>query len=226
LIATYVIVAIGSYLLGSIPFGYLLVRTFKGSDIRQTGSGNIGATNVARSGSKWLGLLTLLLDAAKGALAVGLTLWFFYWGAPRDFFRETNVVYLLAGFAALCAIVGHMFPVWLRFRGGKGVATAAGAFLVLAPRALLASLAIFIVIVVITRFVSLGSIVSVALFPVGVWFFGPDRSPAFLLLVSASALLIIVKHQANIRRLLGGTENKFAPKMSSVPPAAEMGKHS
>ena len=223
--AIYIIVAVLAYLLGSIPFGYLLVKIFKGSDIRQSGSGNIGATNVARSGSKVLGILTLLLDAAQGAAAV--------WLAFKIGFDLVNTadtaslvnwfasIYNLAAFAALCAILGHMFPPWLRFRGGKGVATAAGAFLVLAPRALLVSLLVFVVVVALTRFVSLGSMLAVLIFPFAVWFLGPERTPAFIAVVSASALLIIAKHHENIRRLLSGTENKFR----SMPPPGEMEKH-
>jgi len=217
-LATYVAIAVLAYLLGSIPFGYVLVRIFKGSDIRQSGSGNIGATNVARSGSKVLGLATLILDAVKGGLAVGLAVWFFaksFLGLPYDPTRA----YSIAAFAAVCAIVGHMFPVWLRFHGGKGVATAAGAFLLLAPRATLVSLAVFIAVATMTRFVSLGSVLSVAVFPAAAWFFGPARSLTFMALVTVAALLIIVKHHTNIRRLLTGKEDKFV----KMPP--QMEKH-
>jgi len=217
--STYAVVAVGSYLLGSIPFGYLLVRTFKGSDIRQTGSGNIGATNVVRSGSKWLGLMTLLLDALKGGIAVEFGMLLFPGGTISSF-------YAVGAFAALCAIAGHMFPVWLRFRGGKGVATAAGAFAVLAPLSTLVCLLVFIVVVALTRFVSLGSIVGVVVFPIATWFLAPEHSLVFELLISVAALLIVVKHHQNIGRLLNGTENKFAMKMSRVPPAAEMEKRS
>ena len=222
--AIYIIVAVLAYLLGSIPFGYLLVKIFKGSDIRQTGSGNIGATNVARSGSKVLGILTLLLDAAKGVAAGFLA--FVITSRIKDdgggsFFAFLSAAYLVAAVAALCSILGHMFTPWLRFRGGKGVATAAGAFLMLAPRALLVSLLVFVVVVALTRFVSLGSMLAVLVFPFAVWFLGPERTPAFIAVVSASALLIIAKHHENIRRLLRGTENRFR----SVPPPGEMEKH-
>src|SRR3954470_6334092 len=124
---TYFIVATVAYLLGSIPLGYILVRVFMKQDIRATGSGNIGATNVARSGAKGLAIATLLLDAAKGFVAVGWVL-----VSAVDFPLVLN----LAAFAGFCAVLGHMFPLWLRFRGGKGVATAVGAFVLLAPRAL------------------------------------------------------------------------------------------
>src|SRR3954470_1775022 len=115
---TYIIVAAVSYLLGSIPFGYILVKLFLKQDIRATGSGNIGATNVARSGAKGLAIATLLLDAAKGFAAVLLTLVTFAYAAAHD----GQWALTLAAFAGLCAVLGHMFPVWLRFRGGKGVA--------------------------------------------------------------------------------------------------------
>jgi glycerol-3-phosphate acyltransferase PlsY len=220
--ATYIVVALVAYLLGSIPFGYILVRLFKGSDIRETGSGNIGATNVARSGSKFLGLLTLLLDAGKGALAVWLTIVV----SRSGLHASTRDAYQFGAVAALCAICGHMFPLWLGFRGGKGVATAAGAFAVIAPAALLAALAIFVLVAAVSRFVSLGSIISVAAFPFLVYFLSPSAirgssaTSIFLIVISASALLIILKHHENIHRLLRGNENKFR----SVPPPGEMEK--
>ena len=221
--ATYIVVAVVAYLLGSIPFGYLLVKLFKGSDIRESGSGNIGATNVARSGSTVLGLLTLLLDAGKGALAVWLTI-----AISRSVLRaSTRDAYEFGAVAALCAICGHMFPLWLGFRGGKGVATAAGGFAVIAPVALLLSLGIFVLVAVISRFVSLGSIISVAAFPFIAYFLSPSAirgssaASVFLLMISAGVLLVIAKHHTNIRRLLSGNEDKFR----SVPPPDEMEKH-
>ena len=186
-----------SYLLGSIPFGFILVSIFRGQDIRKTGSGNIGATNVARS-SPALGLLTLVLDALKGLAAVALT---------RAFFPGRSV---LAGLAALFAIVGHMFPIWLRFRGGKGVATALGSFALLAPASLLVSAGIFVGVVLAFRYVSLGSIVAVALFPVlaGLLHDYAD-APQVLGFMAIASLLIIARHHQNIRRLLAGTEPRF-----------------
>ena len=169
---TLIIVAV-SYLLGSIPFGYLLVRLFRGQDVRHTGSGNIGATNVARTGSKGLAIATLLLDALKGYAAVAFAFWLEHavFSAPsfignavasEDLVAAVQTRFLLAALAAFCAILGHMFPVWLRFKGGKGVATAAGAFVALAPRAMLAALVLFAVVFAITRYVSLGSIAAAA----------------------------------------------------------------
>jgi glycerol-3-phosphate acyltransferase PlsY len=186
-----------SYLLGSIPFGFILVRIFRGQDVRLTGSGNIGATNVARS-SPALGVFTLILDALKGLAAVALT---------RAFFPGRN---MLAGLAALFAIVGHMFPIWLKFRGGKGVATALGSFALLAPKPLVLAVGIFIAVVVVFRRVSLGSILAIALFPLFAWLlhnYGDE--PLMLFLMAVAAALIIVRHHENILRLLAGTEPRF-----------------
>jgi glycerol-3-phosphate acyltransferase PlsY len=186
-----------SYLLGSIPFGFILVRIFRGQDVRKTGSGNIGATNVARS-SPGLGVLTLVLDALKGLAAVALT---------RAFFPGRNV---LAGMAALFAILGHMFPIWLKFRGGKGVATGLGALSLLAPKATLVTVGVFVVVVVASRYVSLGSIVAVAVFPLLAWLLRDYAdAPQVLAFMTIASLLIIAKHHQNIRRLLNGTEPRF-----------------
>lgn len=209
------IVAAVSYLLGSIPFGYLLVRIFRGQDVRQTGSGNIGATNVARTGSKGLAIATLALDALKGYAAVAAALWIAGPGVTRlpeswhvAFSGEQQ--YRVAALSALCAIVGHMFTVWLGFKGGKGVATAVGAFAAFAPRAVLVCLALFIVIVLLTRYVSVGSMISAAVFPLAAWWFNPSRmTTGVLFLIGACSLLIIVRHKDNIWRLVAGTENKL-----------------
>ncbi len=216
------IIVVVSYLLGSIPFGYLLVWMFRGQDVRKTGSGNIGATNVARTGSKGLAIATLFLDAAKGYVAVKFALWF----ASRqrlegpipislydrsDGGLSSHTIFLLAALAAFVAILGHVFTVWLRFKGGKGVAVAAGSFVALAPRAMLVVLVLFVVIVALTRYVSLGSILACVAFPLAVWWLGPaERTSApILLLIAASSLLIVLRHKDNIRRLLAGTENRF-----------------
>ena len=186
-----------AYLLGSIPFGYLLVRLVRRQDIRQVGSGNIGATNVLRSGAKGLGIATLLLDLLKGYVAVLLARHL----APTS--------YDLAVGAAVAAVLGHVFPVWLRFRGGKGVATALGVFLALVPLAALVALGVFIVIVLFTRYVSLASIIAAAVMPIAGLALTPLRSPVVIAGFLLLSLLIIVKHHANIRRLLAGTENRF-----------------
>jgi glycerol-3-phosphate acyltransferase PlsY len=193
------LIAVGGYLLGSIPFGYLLVRVFRSEDVRQSGSGNIGATNVSRK-SPALGIATLLFDAMKGTAAV----WMAYAIAPT---------YTLMSLAALCAVLGHMFPVWLKFRGGKGVATGLGSFVVIAPKAVLIAIGIFIGVVILFRYVSLGSIIAVAAFPLLAYqmhaFGGP---PATLEFMAATSLLIIVRHHENIRRLLAGTESRIGAK--------------
>jgi glycerol-3-phosphate acyltransferase PlsY len=196
---TLLLVVAGSYLLGSVPFGYLLVRIFRGEDVRNSGSGNIGATNVSRK-SPMLGLLTLLLDALKGTAAVCLTKLF----APS---------YTVMALAALFAVVGHMFPFWLGFRGGKGVATALGSFAVIAPEAVLIAAGIFIAVVAISRYVSLGSIIAVASFPVLVYKMPAyENTPGALTFMAITSLLIIVKHSDNIHRLLAGSENRLGAK--------------
>lgn len=196
LLTSYVLIATISYLLGSIPFGYILVRLVRGEDVRKLGSGNIGATNVARS-SPLLGVLTLLLDALKGFLAVWLT-HVLFGGPVRDMFV-----------AALFAIVGHLFPVWLKFKGGKGVAAGLGAFVILTPKAMLVMLGIFVVIVAISRYVSLGSILAVGFFPLlGFWLDGCRDSPEVVIMCAAS-ILILAKHHANVARLFAGTEHRL-----------------
>jgi glycerol-3-phosphate acyltransferase PlsY len=203
-------IVVASYLLGSIPFGYLLVRVFRGEDVRQTGSGNIGATNVARTGSKGLAIATLVLDALKGYVAVAHAFHFAHHHADELAQSGPHTAYTLAALAGFCAILGHMFPVWLRFKGGKGVATAVGAFLGIAPAAILLSLAVFVAIVAVTRYVSLGSIVGAAVFPAAAWWLNSEtRSATVMLLIGASSLLIIIRHKDNIRRLRAGNENRF-----------------
>jgi glycerol-3-phosphate acyltransferase PlsY len=193
----FVLTAAYSYLLGSIPFGYILVRIFRGQDVRQTGSGNIGATNVSRT-SPGLGALTLILDAFKGLAAVAIT---------RMLFPGNST---LLGAAALCAIMGHMFPIWLRFRGGKGVATGLGSFVILAPKTILVMVAVFVVIFLAFRYVSLASILTVALFPLLAWILEPrGDNTKMLAFLTAASLLIIVQHHENIRRLLAHTESRF-----------------
>lgn len=203
-----------AYLLGSIPFGYVLVRLFRKQDIRTTGSGNIGATNVARSGAKGLGILTLVLDAAKGFVAVVAALHF------------SGGNYDLGSLAAVTAMLGHVFPVWLGFRGGKGVATALGVFLALCWPGALCALAVFALVFAFTRYVSLASIVGAAAMPVFVLAFTRYRSPLFVACNLFAALLVIVKHHQNIARLKAGTESRFgvAKKSTAVDTAQEKGR--
>jgi len=215
----FLLIAAAAYLLGSIPFGYLLVRTFRGEDVRRTGSGNIGATNVARK-SPILGVLTLLFDALKGSAAV--TVGIILSPAMGDSMSLSHLSWrtmLLASspefatgaaLAALFAVAGHMFPFWLNFRGGKGVATALGAFALIAPKAVLVSAGIFLILVLVFRYVSLGSIAAVAAFPnVALILHEYGNSPVALVLMAIAAVLIVVKHSANIRRLLAGSENRL-----------------
>jgi glycerol-3-phosphate acyltransferase PlsY len=200
----YIVIAVTSYLLGSIPFGYLLVRVFRGQDIRASGSGNIGATNVARSSPK-LGVITLLLDAGKGLLAVAHAMHMAHHHLEPD-----QQLYFTMSLAALFAVIGHIYPVWLKFRGGKGVATAVGSFLLLAPEAVLGALAIFLLVVLSSRYISLGSVLAAACFPLFCWLFHRDRfSATALLLISLTALLVIVRHYQNLGRLFAGTEPRF-----------------
>lgn len=189
-----------AYLLGSIPFGYLLVKTFRKQDIRATGSGNIGATNVVRSGAKGLGIATLLLDCGKAFLAVRIAQ------------QLVPGSWDLAVVAAVAAILGHVFPIWLGFRGGKGVASALGVFLALSWQAGVIVLGVFIVIFLLTRYVSLASIVGSALLPPVALCFIHQRTPIVIAGLIFIPLLIIVKHHANIRRLLAGKENRFSSK--------------
>ncbi len=208
------------YLLGSIPFGYLLVRAFRGQDVRATGSGNIGATNVART-SPILGLSTLLLDALKGCAAVLAAILLsryevLGWAHSNmpwytgHLWTEAARIPAPAAVAALFAILGHVFPVWLGFRGGKGVATAVGAFLLLAPAAIFAAVLSFLLVAFLSRYVSLSSMIAAASFPVLAWFFyRREFSWDVILVIFIASCVIIVRHRQNIRRLLAGTEPRF-----------------
>jgi glycerol-3-phosphate acyltransferase PlsY len=203
------IVSVIAYLLGSIPFGFLLVLVFRKEDIRTKGSGNVGATNVIRSGARGLGALTFLLDAAKGYVAVFAAGWFL-----GDWFSGSN----LYAVAAIAAVLGHMYPVWLNFKGGKGVATAFGVFLALSPWAALIGLAIFVVVMVTWRYVSLASIVSAIAFPVLALLLrrGQPSSHLFTAAVIFIPLMVILKHDQNIQRLLNGTEYRFGKAKPAV----------
>ena len=186
---------VAAYLLGSISFAIILVRVFRGVDVRHEGSGTAGATNVLRTSGKGLATLTMLLDVGKGTLAVLLMQAVTH--DPR-----------WLGAAAAAAVLGHVFPVWFGFRGGKGVATAIGGFSALCPLAVLAVVAVFVAVVAATRFVSLGSITAACLLPLAMrlLFHAPDPEVAA---ASAVTILLIVSHRANIRRLLEGTERRL-----------------
>ena len=186
-----------AYLLGAVPFGYLLVKWKTGQDVRVSGSGNIGATNVLRTTGRAAGILTLLLDIAKGFLAV--------WVAAR----LTDSSPLWTSLAALAVMAGHAFPVFLKFRGGKAVASFIGAFLYLAPLPLVAVLVVFVVVVAVTRYISLGSIVASGSFPLAVWLI--SRPPAPVVWAAAIAgLFVVARHHQNIVRLAKGVEHKFS----------------
>jgi glycerol-3-phosphate acyltransferase PlsY len=185
---------VAAYLIGAVPTGYVLVRLTSGRDVRTLGSGNIGATNVLRTSGRALGVVTLLIDIAKGALAV--------WLADR--FLAGSLFWMAC--AALAVMAGHAFPVFLRFRGGKAVASYVGAFLYLVPAPMLATLAIFFLTVAASRYVSLGSIVAAALLPFAIWLI--DHPPVFVILAAAVAGAFIVwRHRANLERIRAGTEN-------------------
>jgi glycerol-3-phosphate acyltransferase PlsY len=193
-----------AYMLGSIPFGYLIVKLASGADIREIGSGGTGATNVSRKVGKIAGIATLALDVLKGAAAVLVARWLT---------GEAGTSWIVAAAAAL-AVVGHCFPVWLKFKAGKGVATGLGVFLAIAPWAALAALAIFIVVVWRTRYVSLGSIIAAVFLPL--WIFLThiciepigDFAPIITALCAVSSV-VILKHSENIKRLMAGEENKL-----------------
>ena len=198
------LIAAAAYLLGSIPTGYLLVRLFRHQDIRQAGSGNIGATNVLRAGGKGLGAATFLLDVLKGCSAVWLGALLGRLLAPAA--SPLNFEAL----AALIAVLGNIFPVWLRFRGGKGVSTGFGVFLAASPLAALAAISVFFLVLLLSRYVSLASVLGAASFPFFAWFMvGGVRPPFFIAVQAAVALLIIAKHHQNIRRLFAGTESRI-----------------
>ena len=190
-----VLLVLAAYLLGSISFAVLVVRKKTGQDIRAAGSGNAGATNVLRAHGKKLAILVAILDVAKGAAAVFLM-------------RLVTADPRWAAAAGFAAVLGHVFPVFYSFRGGKGVATAVGAFAVLSPLALLVCLGLFVAIVAATRYVSLGSVVSMALLPaVAGGLFGASR--AIVTAAAATAFLVIAKHLENLKRLARGTERKL-----------------
>jgi glycerol-3-phosphate acyltransferase PlsY len=189
-----------SYVLGSIPFGYLLVRARSGGDVRAMGSGNIGATNVARTAGLPIGVATLLLDAGKGYFAVWLA----------GHFSGGNIRFMMV--AGLAAILGHVFPVWLKFSGGKGVATAVGVFLMISWAAVAAAVAVFVIVVLFWRYVSLASVSAAAALPLLVYLlYAPGQAPPAAVTAGTllAASLVIVKHRENIERLMAGTEPRF-----------------
>jgi acyl phosphate:glycerol-3-phosphate acyltransferase len=190
-----------AYFLGSIPFGLLLAKLFGNADVRKAGSGNIGAANVARVAGLLAGILTLVLDTAKGAAAVLL--------AAR--FTHESAAWMML--AALAALVGHCFSVWLKFKGGKGVATALGVFLALCTPAALAALLLFALVAASWRYVSLGSISAAAAMPLLMYFlWAPHHAPPLIITFGslAATVLVVYQHRANIQRLVRGEEPRFS----------------
>jgi glycerol-3-phosphate acyltransferase PlsY len=182
------------YLLGSIPFALLVARRVSGVDVRFAGSGNVGAANVLRTTGPWRGAIVMGLDMAKGAAAVLLA-------------YLTNASVTLTALAAAAAVVGHIYPVWLRFHGGKGVAVAAGVFVVLTPLATGVAALLFLIIVGATRYVSLGSIAATLALPPAAWLSGEPR--AVVAAAAGTGALILFRHRGNIRRLRTGTERRM-----------------
>jgi glycerol-3-phosphate acyltransferase PlsY len=193
---TGLLVILIAYLIGAIPFGFLLVRLTTGKDVRASGSGNIGATNVLRTTGRAAGVATLLLDIAKGFFAVFLAA------------KMTGDDPWWTSLAALAVMAGHAFPVFLKFRGGKAVASFIGAFLYLTPLPLAAVLVLFVMTVAATRAISAGSIMAAGTFPLGVWLILHPPAPVLIASLIAGAF-IVYRHRSNIERLRAGTENRF-----------------
>ena len=208
-VIAYILTALGAYLLGSIPFGFLVAKA-KGIDIRSVGSGNIGATNAMRVLGKPAGIFVLLMDAAKGFVAtVYMAPLVHGWIAPDV--AEKSLGLNLFVFAGVCAVLGHNYTCWLKFKGGKGIATTAGVYLALAPWAVLVALVVFILAVLLTKYASVGSIAAAIALPITVWVMTPNN--LFLCLVTtALGFLAVWKHKGNIQRLMAGTENRLGQK--------------
>jgi acyl phosphate:glycerol-3-phosphate acyltransferase len=214
---SYILVAVGAYLLGSIPTGFLVAKA-KGIDIRSVGSGNIGATNAMRVLGKPAGIFVLLADVAKGYVACILGAFIFAYFSPSGVFignsDSNRLDEIIASFerfpiiAGICAVLGHNYTCWLKFKGGKGIATTAGVYLALAPWPLFIALMIFILAVVLTRYISVGSIASAIALSAAVWIWPPQN--IFLgIVTTALGALAIYRHKGNIQRLMAGTENRF-----------------
>ena len=215
----YVSYLIVAYILGSISFAWIIAKVFNNIDIRKYGSKNPGATNVYRTISKPLGILTLILDVLKGFIPVYLVPYFWNLNIDKGFIVVNSVIYYTI-IVALLVILGHVFSIFLNFKGGKGVAVGLGVFLAINPIATLCSLVVFIVIVVLTRYVSLSSIVASIALPIGIYFFNGyniihTNSYEFLIFSIIVVSLVIIRHISNIKRLLNGTENKISGSKSS-----------
>ena len=217
-VLAYIAIAVAAYLLGSIPFGFLVAKA-KGIDIRAAGSGNIGATNTMRVLGKPAGIFVLLMDVLKGFVACAfLPSPIYNWLIPHFsgffiWFHDTPVEFQIRFYvvAGIFAVLGHNYTCWLKFKGGKGIATTAGVYLALAPWALLIALVIFILAVVLTRYMSVGSIAGAIALPFAVWILPPHN--LFLgIVTTALGVMAIYKHKSNIQRLMAGTENRLGQK--------------
>lgn len=210
-LGSYLVTAVVAYLLGSIPTGYLAGR-LRGIDIRQVGSGNIGATNVFRALGKPAGIIVLVIDGLKGyAACAWVAELMLHWFPARA--GEGEALRITAG---LAAILGHNFTCWLKFRGGKGIATSAGVLAALVPGALLIVLSIWAIVFALTRYVSLASMLAALALPVATWITRRDTS--LTIVTAAMAALAIYKHRSNIQRLIHGTENRFRSKPREAGP--------
>jgi len=199
-VSTAWLIAPLAYLLGSIPFGLLVVKALGGPDIRAIGSGNIGAANVTRNAGKFAGILTLILDAGKGYAAV--------WLAAH--ITQSNIRWMMI--AAVCAVIGHMYPIWLRFKGGKGVATGLGVFLPICWQAVAAAIVLWLAVVIFWRYSSLGSISAAVALPLFVYLlYAPGHAPPefFTLGTVVISLLVLIKHRPNVARLVAGEEPRL-----------------
>jgi len=203
-----------AYLLGAIPFGLLLVRLTKGIDVRSVGSGNIGATNAMRAGGRGLGLAVFVLDFLKGWVAASCV-------APWIGAAEGSELHVLRVACGVAAVVGHCFPIYLRFKGGKGVATACGAVVALDPFVFLWGGAAWMAVATLTRFVSLASMVMVAAFLASAWFLRGGERPELALGIGILLALILYRHRSNISRMLAGTEPKLFSRSKRTPPGGE-----
>jgi glycerol-3-phosphate acyltransferase PlsY len=223
-VLAYIVVAVAAYLLGSIPTGFLVAKA-KGIDIRKVGSGNIGATNSMRVLGKPAGIFVLLMDVLKGfgACFLGVLIYIYYFNqfsglhsiSESTPFPSQEGADHSATIAGVCAVLGHNYTCWLKFKGGKGIATTAGVFLALAPWALLIALIVFILTILVTRYVSVGSICAAIALPAAVWIMAPQN--IFLgIVTTALGVMAIYKHKSNLQRILAGTENRLGKKTANT----------
>ena len=210
-VLAYILTALGAYLLGSIPFGFVVAKA-KGIDIQKAGSGNIGATNAMRVLGKPAGIFVLLMDALKGYAACALGAYIFASTSNLDFFDDAFYVLLnrFMVIAGICAVLGHNYTCWLKFKGGKGIATTAGVYLALAPAAIGIALIVFVLALLLTRYVSVGSIAAAIALPIAVYW--TQNNDTLNIVTLTLGVLAIYKHKSNIQRLMAGTENRLGKK--------------